>query len=115
MNECVGVGAIGIGTELIVSSIYNQILEGLKAHSDLTMTQHVFFDLHCQCDEEHATKMLLIAEDLAQTRTACEQIEYGVKMAINMRVIFWDKMQERAQNFPEAAPLDTGNVTSIGY
>jgi hypothetical protein len=44
MNECVGVGAIGIGTELIVASIYDQILAGIKAHSDLTMTERVFFD-----------------------------------------------------------------------
>ena len=100
LNECVGIGAIGIGTELIVSSIYNQLLEGLKAHTDLTMTQRVFFDLHSECDQEHAAQMLLIAEDLAQSPSACEQIEYGVKMAINMRTMFWDKMLERAQNLP---------------
>lgn len=100
MNKCVGVGAIGIGTELIVSRIYNQILEGLKTHSKLTPTQRVFFDLHSECDEEHAAQLLLIAEDLAQDRTACEQIEYGTRKAIDMRVAFWDNMLERAQNFP---------------
>jgi pyrroloquinoline quinone (PQQ) biosynthesis protein C len=115
MNECVGVGAIGIGTELIVSSIYNQILEGLNAHSDLTMTEHVFFNLHCQSDEQHAVQIALIAEDLARSSTACDQIEYGVKMAINMRVIFWDKMHERAQNFPASAPLSIDGVSAVGY
>ncbi len=115
MNECAGVGAIGIGTELIVSRIYNQILEGLKTHSDLTLTQHVFFDLHCECDEEHAAQIALITEDLAQNSMACDQIEYGVKMAINMRVIFWDKMQERAQNSPASAPRATEEVSVVGY
>jgi pyrroloquinoline-quinone synthase len=115
MNECVGVGAIGIGTELIVYGIYHQILEGLKAHTDLTMTEHVFFDLHSQCDERHAIQIALIAEDLACNNTACDQIEYGVKMAINMRVIFWDKMHERAQKFPASAPLAIDGVSAVGY
>jgi len=103
MDECVGVGAIGIGTELIVSSIYNQILEGLKSHSELTMVERVFFDLHSQCDDEHAAQMISIAKDLAQDSMACERIEYGTKMAINMRIQFWDKMLERAQSFPADA------------
>ncbi len=115
MNACVGVGAIGIGTELIVSSVYNQILEGLKAHSNLTMTQRVFFDLHSECDEEHAAQMILIAEDLAVDRSACEQIEYGVKMAINMRVMFWDKMLERARNIPATATPATEKLSTVGY
>jgi pyrroloquinoline quinone (PQQ) biosynthesis protein C len=115
MNECVGVGAIGIGTELIVSGVYNQILEGLEAHSALTMTEHVFFNLHSQCDEQHAVQIALIAEDLARNSTACDQIEYGVKMAINMRVIFWDKMHQRAQNFPASMPLAVDEISVVGY
>ena len=115
MNECVGVGAIGIGTELIVSSIYNQILKGLKAHSDLTMTQHVFFNLHSQCDAEHAAQIALIVEDLAHNNMACEQIEYGARMALSMRVIFWDKMHERARNFPAAATPTIEEVSAVGY
>lgn len=115
MNEYVGIGAIGIGTELIVSNIYNQILECLTAHSDLTIEQHVFFNLHSACDEEHAAQIGLIAEDLAQNNSACEQIEYGVKMAINMRIIFWDKMLERAQNFPTSIPLITEKTSALGY
>ena len=114
MNGCSGVGAIGIGTELIVSSIYKQILEGLKMHSNLSMTQHVFFNLHCECDDEHAAQMILIAEDLACDRAACEQIEYGVKMAINMRIMFWDKMLERAQNYPASSRHVIEKISAIG-
>jgi len=99
-DECIGVGAIGIGTELIVSSIYNRILDGLKAHSSLTMTQRVFFDLHSHCDDEHAEQLLSIASDLAVDEAACERIEYGAKMALHMRTIFWDFMLRRAEAFP---------------
>jgi pyrroloquinoline quinone (PQQ) biosynthesis protein C len=76
MDECVGIGAIGIGTEFIVSGIYHQILEGLKAHSDLTMTERVFFDLHSQCDEEHAAQMISIRDDSFR-----EEIESAGAMA----------------------------------
>ena len=115
MNECVGVGAIGIGTELIVSRIYNQILDGLKTYSNLTMTQRVFFDLHSQCDEKHAAQVLFIAKELAQDHTACEQIEYGAKMAIKLRIAFWDKMLERAHVLPAATTLTTEKLSAIGY
>ncbi len=104
MDECVGIGAIGIGTEFIVSKIYDQILEGIKVHSNLTMTERVFFDLHSQCDDEHATQFLSIAKDLARDNTACKKIEYGAKMALDIRAVFWDEMLERAQNFPAFLP-----------
>ena len=112
IDECVGIGAIGIGTEFIVSSIYHQILKGLKAHSDLTVIERVFFDLHSQCDDEHAAQMILIAKDLAKDNTAYERIEYGAKMALNMRAMFWDKMLERAQNF-SAATSSTGKRLTV--
>lgn len=115
MNECVGVGAIGIGTELIVSGIYNQILEGLKAHSDLTMTQRVFFDLHSQCDDDHAAQLLMIAEELAVDQISCDQIEYGFNMAVNMRTTFWDKMLARAQSFPASDYPAAEKIPAIGY
>lgn len=115
MNEYVGVGAIGIGTELIVSRIYKQILEGLKTYSRLTMTQRVFFDLHSQCDEKHAAQVLLITKELAQDHTACEQIEYGARMAINMRIAFWDKMLERAQTLPASSTPTIKKLSAIGY
>ncbi len=96
-NEYVGIGAIGIGTELLVSEIYSQLLEGLKVHSELSIEQRVFFDLHAECDQEHANQMLQITEDLAQNQAAREQIEFGVNMALQLRILFWDKMLERAR------------------
>ena len=98
-NEHVGVGAIGIGTEFIVSRVFDQILDGLKAHSDLTMAQRVFFDLHSECDDEHAAQMLSITNDLAQDPKAREQIERGITAALDLRASFWDKLMERAHDY----------------
>lgn len=114
-NACVGVGAIGIGTELIVASIYNQILDGLKAHSDLTKSQRVFFDLHSVCDDEHAAQMLVITEDLAQDADACDQIEFGIRSAIELRSTFWDMMLKRALRFPASEPHDTERISAVGH
>ena len=112
MNEFVGVGAIGIGTEYIVADIYDQILEGIRAHSDLTASQRVFFDIHSQCDEEHAEQMMVLTEALARDADACEQIEFGIRSAIEYRSSFWDAMLVRARSFraSEAAiPLTVGH------
>lgn len=109
INEYVGVGAIGIGTELIVSNVYQQILSSLKTHSDLTLEQRIFFDLHSACDDEHAAEMLLLATELATDKEACEQIEYGVKSALELRTLFWDALLERAQCFPVSQPQLTAS------
>jgi len=101
LNLCVGIGAIGIDTELLVPIIYTKFLEAIKSHTDLSPDQYVFFDLHSECDKEHADQILLIAKDLAVNPEACEQIEYGAKMATQMRSIFWDKMHERAFLFSD--------------
>ena len=110
-----GAGAIGIGTELIVSRIYEQILVALKTHSTLTMSERVFFDLHTVCDEKHAEEMISIAEDLARDPASCEAIARGVEMAIAMRVEFWDRMLERAQGFPAADAADVVTVPAGGH
>jgi len=114
-SECVGVGAIGLGTEMIVSRIYSKILDGLTAHSTLTLTQRVFFDLHSVCDEAHAEQMQKIARDLAQESSARDQIEYGVNQAITMRVTFWDQMLERAQSFPAPDVSTVDKAADVAY
>jgi len=98
----VGLGAIGLGTELIVPSIYRQILAGLIAHTDLTMAERVFFHLHGECDERHAEQLLSITAELATDREACERIESGMRGALELRVAFWDRMLARACSFGTA-------------
>ncbi len=113
-NEYVGVGAIGIGTELIVSSIYRQILKGLKAHSSLTVNERVFFDLHSQCDDDHAEQLLTIAEELAVDERSCQEIERGAMLAVNMRTMFWDQMLVRAQNI-SSKTMSPEEESEFGY
>lgn len=100
LDECVGIGALGIGTELIVSDVYDQILSGLAKFSNISDNDRVFFDLHCVCDDAHADQLLSIASDLAVDAAACERLEFGAKCAIHLRALFWTKLLHRTQVVP---------------
>ena len=114
-NQYVGVGAIGIGTEFIVSRVFRQILEGLSSFSSLSMTQRVFFDLHSECDDKHAAEVLSITQDLATDRDAAEQIEYGVKTALSLRATFWDRLLQRALAMPRRDRPGAEGASAVGY
>ena len=47
----------------------------------------------------------MIAESLAQDAEACEQIAYGARAAIAMRISFWDAMLEQSRQ-PSHAVVD---------
>lgn len=114
-TELAAIGAIGIGTELIVPRIFSQILEGLRAHSDLTMSERVFFELHSECDEQHGAALVGITEDLARDRSACEEIAEGMERALDMRAAFWDAMWERARSLPDTDFPSAGELAAVGY
>ena len=92
----VGVGAIGLATELLVSQIYAQILEGLRGHNSLSSEHHRFFELHIDCDDGHADELLRITEELCQDCSTREAVRFGAFSSLNLRTAFWDVMLARA-------------------
>jgi pyrroloquinoline quinone (PQQ) biosynthesis protein C len=92
----VGVGAIGIGTELVVPTIYTYILEGIRDHTTLAPEDYYFFTLHAQCDQAHAADLRQVTVDVASDATTREAIRFGVFSALNLRKAFWDIMLSRA-------------------
>lgn len=102
-GECAGTGAIGIGTELIISRVYSRILDGLRAHTQLTAFDRVFFELHSQCDDEHAEQLLRITTELATDAEARAEIARGVRRSLELRTRFWDAMLARAASAQLAA------------
>ncbi len=97
----VGIGAIGIGTEFIVSRVFTKILDSLKSHSRLSVSQRVFFELHSVCDDHHADELLTITRALAIDKVAREEIAHGVRTAIKLRSRFWDQLLLRATQLPD--------------
>ena len=92
----VGVGAIGLGTELVVPTMYRYILESIIEHTDLTPRDYHFFNLHVECDAEHARDLMNITTELASDHDVREAVRFGVFSSLNLRKAFWDVMLSRA-------------------
>ena len=92
----VGLGAIGIGTEMVVSSIYRFVHRAVATHSSMNPYDYLFLTLHMECDVEHADQMKAISVDLAQTSNEREALRFGVLSSLNLRSAFWDVMLARA-------------------
>ena len=109
----VAVGAIGVGTEFIVPTVYTYLLEGIRTYTELTEQDYFFFTLHATCDQEHADDLRKITIDLAGPSSNREAIRFGVLSALNLRKAFFDIMLSRAMDAPPAASDSTG--APVGY
>jgi len=93
------IGAIGIGTESIVKHVYKFITTGIQNHTGLKKYDYVFFELHSEIDDEHGKIMIRIAKEMAKENPDnYTSIRKGMLKALNLRVMFWDRMYERAKN-----------------
>lgn len=90
------VGALGLGTETVVSAIYAHIVEALR-RLPLTPESIVFFPLHCTVDDAHHETLKQIAIDYAQTEEGRCGLRMGMRKALSLRAGFWDHLLERAR------------------
>jgi pyrroloquinoline quinone (PQQ) biosynthesis protein C len=96
-NEAECIGAIGLGTEIVVKHIYKYIIDAISAHTNLSLEEYVFFPLHTEVDDEHGKILLSIADDLIiEIPNAEEDLRKGMISALNLRAKFWDDMYQRA-------------------
>lgn len=93
------VGALGLGTENIVSTIYLPFVDAINQLS-LDPKDTVFFSLHTAVDDHHQETLQNIAAELATTPKGRNDLRRGALKALAMRCAFWDWMYERAL-FPE--------------
>jgi pyrroloquinoline quinone (PQQ) biosynthesis protein C len=89
------VGALGLGTENIVSTIYRPFVRAV-AGLDLDPRDTVFFPLHCAVDDHHQATLQGIAADLAATPEGRRDLRRGMLKALGMRSVFWDWLHARA-------------------
>ncbi|MBR9814173.1 iron-containing redox enzyme family protein [bacterium] len=92
----VGVGAIGIGTELVVSRIYHHLHTAVATHTAMVPDDYLFLSLHMECDDEHAEDLKRISVELAEAHELREALRFGVLSSLNLRNAFWDVMLGRA-------------------
>ena len=99
-SQAYAVGALGLGTETIVSTIYPRILQGFRRVPNLTREDLVFFELHCHVDDQHQVDLLEIAADLAAAPGGLAELERGMYDALDLRVNFWDQLHANALERP---------------
>ncbi len=87
------VGALGLGTEAIVSTIYQPIVRGLKRVPELRREDIVFFELHCLVDDQHYEDLRTISIALASTPEGRTDLERGMLDALDLRLEFWNAFQ----------------------
>lgn len=90
------IGAIGLGTENIVRSIYEPICQAIGRVPALTPEATVFFPLHTAVDDHHQETLQRIAIDLAATPQGLRDLAKGMRKALALRSSFWDWLEERA-------------------
>lgn len=105
------VGALGLGTENIVSTIYVSFVEALS-RTDVPPSETVFFPLHTAVDDAHQAVLQAIAADLAQTPEGRRDLRRGMLKALQGRSALWDWLHERALARGEVEVADEhGKVT----
>jgi pyrroloquinoline quinone (PQQ) biosynthesis protein C len=95
------IGALGFGTENIVSTIYVPFVKALE-HTDLSPRDTVFFKLHTMVDDHHQATLQDIAADFAATEEGRKGLRRGMLKALSLRSAFWDWLYARALE-PESA------------
>lgn len=92
----VGVGAIGIATEMIVSTVYGYLHRAVTVHTAMKPDDYLFLTLHLDCDDDHAEDLKQISLELAADHGVREALRFGVLSSLNLRAAFWDVMLARA-------------------
>jgi len=95
----VGVAAIGLATECIISTIYPYILRAICEHTELGENASLFFRLHIECDDGHGEAFERITAEIAEDTETREAIRFGVFSSLNLRNAFWDSQYARALHF----------------
>jgi pyrroloquinoline quinone (PQQ) biosynthesis protein C len=90
------VGALGLGTELVVSTIYQPFLRAIARQRDLLPRDTAFFPLHTLVDDTHQAILREIAIDLAATESGRVDLACGMNKALMLRDSFWSWLHERA-------------------
>ncbi|QDV04561.1 hypothetical protein Poly30_00520 [Planctomycetes bacterium Poly30] len=94
------VGALGLGTEAVVSTIYGPIVKGLERLPDLRREDMVFFELHCHVDDQHYDDLRTIAIDLSATEQGRRDLERGMNDALDLRLQFWGEFERAVATAP---------------
>ncbi len=88
-------GALGLGTENVVSTMYQHFLPALDV-LEAPPSETVFFPLHAAVDDHHQETLLDISRHYAQDEAGRIDLLKGMRKALALRAGFWDWLYQRA-------------------
>ena len=102
-HPAAAIGALGLGTELVVSHMYASVLEGVDRFSKICPEGRSFLVLHALVDDAHAESLLRLAQRFAMDGEGRAALARGMRAALDMRAEFWDELLERGSASKEDA------------
>ena len=96
-------GALGLGTETIVQTLYQPFVDAIERLGTLAPEDAVFFPLHTAVDDHHQATLKAIATDFAETPQGRADLAKGMHKALALRDAFWGWLHERAKAHAPAA------------
>ncbi len=96
-NPAYGLGALCLGAEAIVAPLYSDIIEGFLANG-VKREQLKFFEIHVECDDDHAETMrqILLRIQSERPQDAALILE-GAQAMIDARLEFFNGVLDGAQ------------------
>jgi len=88
-------GALGLGTENVVSTMYQHFLPALEV-LEAPPSETVFFPLHAAVDDHHQETLMDISRHYAATAEGRRDLLKGMRKALSLRAGFWDWLHARA-------------------
>ena len=101
-NAAEGLGALGLGTENIVRTLYGPFVQAIAHLGTLAPEDSVFFPLHTAVDDHHQATLQEISAAYATTPEGRVGLRRGMLKALQLRSSFWDWLYARALN-PQGA------------
>ena len=101
------IGALGLGTENVVSTMYQHFLPALEV-LEVAPSDTVFFPLHAAVDDHHQATLLDISRHYAATEAGRIDLLKGMRKALALRSAFWDWLHQRAMTL---GGCDEGTTT----
>ena len=102
-HPAAAVGALGLGTELVVSRMYASVLKGVDNFGQIHPEGRSFLVLHALVDDAHAESLLELSRHFAMDGEGRAALARGMRAALDMRAEFWNELLERGSASKEDA------------
>ena len=108
------VGALGLGTETIVQTLYQPFVLALERLGAIDPRDAVFFPLHTAVDDHHQATLKQVAAAYAVDPQGRADLAKGMVKALSLRDGFWNWLHQRALD-PECSRQSGGSTSGLEW